>query len=198
MAEVQDVNFEEEGLSLLLPKFKNSQNIRATLKGPLAYLNSEASTIKSIKEGLVFEDLTGDLLNKVGKLLNVQRGGLTEQQYKDAITSKIYINASDGTVKSLTKTLDELVGEGKYTFLESFPAEVQVRLYEPQSILTEEIIGLLLPIGVKGVFFQNPYVGKDPWIVAEVDPPNNDPLSVLPDVEDLGTTNKVMVDVIFT
>ncbi len=193
---LEDVNLEEEGVGLLLPQFKNAQNIKATLQGPLAYLDSNVDTIKNIQEGVVFDNLTGDMLAKVGKLLNVQRGGLGETEYKSAITASIYINASDGTSKSLIKVLNESVGEGKYTFIESFPAEVQVRLYEPQNFLTEEIIGLLLPIGVKGVFFQNPYAGKTPWIVANVGDTN--PEAILPDVADLNTTDKVMVDVIFT
>jgi len=214
MSDIEFVDLTEEALSILLPQFKGKPNIEAILKGNTSYLDASTLTVQNILDGLHFESMSGDLLDKVGKLLNVLRGGLSDEDYKTKIQTvlrgglsdedyktkiqtQIFINASDGSIKSLIRVLNTIVGERNYRIVESFPAEVQVRLYEPQNILTESIIGELLPIGVKGVFFQNPYTDKTAWELTEVGEADN-PFSVLPDVADLDTTDVVVVDVIFT
>lgn len=196
--EIKSVDLTAEALSLLLPQFKNKNTIEAILKGNSEVYQDTVDASFDIIENYHIDTENTDLLNLIGKLLNVPRGVETDEEYRKLIKTQILINRSTGSAKTLIQTLDEIVGVGKYTIQENFPAEVSVRIYVPQDILTEDIISAILPIGVNGVFFQNPYEDKIPWELSEVDPDVPNPLSVLPDVADLGTTDAVIIDVIFT
>lgn len=198
MAEVKEFNLEENTLNLLIPKFKGKNIIESILKGNSQVQQENMDTGFEVIEKFNIDTDNEELLNLIGKLLNVPRGNEGTEDYRKKVKTQILINRSTGSAKSLIQTLNEIVGVGNYRLEELFPAEVNVRIYTQQDVLTSEVINAILPIGVRGVFFQNPYEDKVPWELSEVDPPTNNPLSVLPDVADLGTTDKVIIDVIFT
>ena len=198
MSDVTDIDLVELVDELILPQFKGKPVISAILKGPMTVLQDSLDVAVQIAHTLDLENAEGEQLDLIGKLLNVDRILKTDEQYKLAINVQIIINKSTGTGDSLIETLDSVVGAGKYNIIETFPAEVQVRLYESQEVLTAEIINAILPIGVNGIFFQNPYTGKTVWEVSEIEPLTENPNSILPDVSDLGTTEFVIADVIFT
>lgn len=202
MPDLTKLDLSTESLNLLLPQFKNATKIKAIIEGSTAYLDASILEIDKLLKALHFDSLTGDLLDNIGKLLNVKREGRSDEDFKVAIQTRIFINSSGGNAKSIFSILDRIVGEGKYVVTENFPAEVQVRLYVNQSILTSEVISDLLPIGVKGVFLQNPYADKVVWELSDTNPdgsiPNPNPLSVLPDQVDAATSNVTLIDIIFT
>lgn len=198
MAEVKAVDLTTDVLDLLLPQFKGKDTIEAILKGVSTPYQETVDTGFDVVENFHVDTTNTDMLNKIGKLLNVPRGIESDEDYRKLIQTQILINRSTGSSKTLIAALDSIVGAGNYIIQENFPAEVSVRLYTPQDVLNADIINAILPIGVNGVFFQNPYADKTPWEVSEVATNEQNVRSILPDVADLGTTDMVIVDVIFT
>lgn len=198
MAEIKSIDLSASALALLLPQFKDKNTIEAILRGISTPYQETVDAGFEIVENFNLDTDNTAILNLIGKLLNVPRGIETDGEYRQLIKTQILINRSTGSSKTMIQTLDEIAGVGNYKITEQFPAEVSVRLYTPQSVLTADIINAILPIGVNGVFFQNPYADKIPWETSDVATNENNPLAVLPDVADLGTTDVVMIDVIFT
>lgn len=196
--EIKAIDLSAEALDLLLPQFKGKNVIESILEGVISPYQETVDAAFEIVEEYDLDTTNEDILNLIGKLLNVPRGNESTEAYRQLIKTQILINRSTGSSKTLIQTLDEIVGVGNYIITEQFPAEVNVRIYVPQTVLTAEIINAILPIGVNGVFFQNPYDDKIPWELSEADPDTPNPLSILPDLADLGTTDVVITDVIFT
>lgn len=198
MAQIRGYNLAENTVGLLLPQFRDKTTLEAILKGAAVPSQDIISTGFSISEEFGVDTYNSVMLDLVGKLLNVPREGIEDlEEYRQAIKTKILVNRSTGSAKTLIPLLNDLVGEGKFVITEQFPAEVNVRLYEPQTVLTKELIDELLPLGVNGIFFQNPYENYIVWEVSEVVGPALTS-SILPDLADLGITDKVMIDLIFT
>lgn len=198
MAEIKSFDLSSAALELLLPQFKGKNTIESILKGAATPSQEIIDTGFAIVANYSLDTANSEILNLIGKLLNVPRGIEGDEDYRRLVKTQILINKSTGSSKTMIEALDDIAGEGNYKVTEQFPAEVSVRLYTQQSVLTSEIINAILPIGVNGVFFQNPYVGKLPWESSDVATAENNPLAVLPEVADLGTTDLVMIDVIFT
>lgn len=198
MAEVKSLDVTEGALELLLPQFKEKNIIESIIKGVSAPYQEVVDTSLSIIEKFNIDTDNPALLNLIGKLLNIPRGQETDEEYRQKIQTQVLINRSTGSAGTLLPSLDRIVGVGQYKLTEQFPAEVSVRIYSQQQVLTKESINALLPIGVNGVFFQNPYVGKIPWETSDVATGENNVLAILPEVADLATTDVVMIDVVFT
>lgn len=198
MAQVTEWDLEEVTSDLILPKFKNKNIIDSILKGASTPLQDIIDTGFDISEEFNLETYNSSMLDLIGKLLNVPKMGVDNvEEYRQSVKAKILVNKSTGSAKTLIPLLNEILGEGTFSLKEQFPAEVSIRLYETQTILTEELINEILPIGVNGLFLQNPYEDLVVWEVSEVAGPDL-PESVLPDLADLDTTDKVMIDLIFT
>tara|TARA_R110000851_G_scaffold132008_1_gene266221 strand:- start:1155 stop:1763 length:609 start_codon:yes stop_codon:yes gene_type:complete len=202
MGYVEQRDLEEDAVALLLPQFRNSPDLNNFIKALVGGYIPPYQDLFDIMRAFDLRVATGKTLDLLGKLLNTSREGLQDEDYRNRLIAVVIINGSTGTPENLITNLNTIVGEGNYKLIESFPAEVQVRLYLPQSVLTAEILDKMLPIGVNGVFFENPYTGKVVWELSEVDADGSisqpNPLSILPDVADVATSNVVLIDIIFT
>ena len=192
----------EEAVELLLPQFSNSANLQNFIRSLVGEFTVPYEDMFDIRENFDLLVAVGDQLDLIGSLLNTSRAGLTDDQYRSTLFAVIFVNSSTGSPENLIQNLNSIVGEKGYLLLENFPAEVQVRLYKPQNILTQDILDAMLPLGVGSIFFENPYIDKMVWELSEVDIggviTNPNPLSVLPDVANIETSSVVLADVIFT
>lgn len=202
MAEVTPRDLREEAVDLLLPQFSNSVHLKSFIRSLVGEFNTPYEDLFDISKNFDLLVAEGEQLDLIGNLLNSLRNGRTDADYRSGLISIIFVNSSTGSPENLIQNLNALVGEGGFRMVESFPASVQVRLYKPQTVLTEEILNSMLPLGVGAVFFQNPYIDKVVWELSDVDPDGEistpNPLSVLPDVADIDTSDVVIADVIFT
>mgnify|MGYP000315468373 CR=1 FL=1 len=198
MAQIVSYDLAANTVGLLLPQFRDKSILEAILKGAAVPSQDIISAGFDISKEFSVDTNNDTMLNLIGTLLNVPRDGTVAiEDYRQSIKTKIPVNRSTGSAKTLIPLLNDLVGEGNFTIREQYPAEINVRLYTSQTVLTKELINELLPIGVNGIFFQSPYTNKIPWEVSDVDGPPL-PFSVLPDLADISTTNMVMIDLIFT
>ena len=133
-------------------------------------------------------------------MLSVERDAYTDDQYRNLLKSRILINNSTGSAANFISLLKLVLGDIKFSVIEQFPATVQVLIYSPQDVVDEALVNDITPIGVKGIFFENPYESKTVFELADV---SNDGLTQtggtpMPNVADLETTDVVMLNVIYT
>ena len=190
-------DYQEEALSLLLPQFDNSVDLRGFVKGLLASTPSFQSGLNEILAGYS-QEAVGAQLDKIGKLLNVERLGRDDAEYLSAIKVRIIINRATGSGANFIDMLQLVLPEDvTFQVFEQFPAAVRVIIYGAQTVITEDVVNEILPIGVEGIFFVNPYEGKTLWVPQEVDAIGTDPAAVLPDVADIDTSDIVLADVFY-
>lgn len=197
MAQISGYNLAENTVGLLLPQFRDKNTLESILKGAAAPNQDIINTGFRISEEFGVDTHNEAMLDLVGKLLNVPKGGIEYlEEYRQAIKTRILVNSSTGSPKTLIPLLNELVGVGNYVITEQFPAEVNIRIYGDQTLLTKELINELLAVGVRGFFYKSPDPTKTVWELSEVgELPNSN--SILPDLADIDITNKVMSDLIF-
>lgn len=194
-----EYDFEGEALGLLLPQFRNSSNIKGLIKSYVSPCKDILDTTNSMMEAFNINIAEGEQLDYLGILLNVTRDGREDDSYRDAIKARIVVNNATGSGANLIKMLKLVLGDIPFTIAESFPASVQVIIYEAQSVVDENLVNDLVPVGVKGVFFGNPYEDKTLLVLGEVQPGGSVVGGVgLPDVNDIATSNVVMADVIYS
>lgn len=68
------------------------------------------------------------LLDRVGRLLNVSRGNLNDEEYAKLVKVKTVINNSHGTVEDIYKVLEYYFGKTEqYRLVPSYPAGIEVK-----------------------------------------------------------------------
>ena len=195
-------DYTEEALSLLLPQFDNSPKLKGLLESSMEPTVEWQSGLEQMLLAYDARVCGGEQLDKLGKLLNVVRGDKSDDDFRAAILARILINKSTGSGKNLIEMLRLVLGDDiGFRVVEQYPASVQIIIYKNQNVIDRQVVDDILPIGVRGIFFGNPYEGKDIWTLSDVEAdgsiPSPDPFSVLPDVADLPTTDLVIVDVTY-
>lgn len=195
-------DYTEEALSLLLPQFDNSPKLKGLLESSVEPTIEWQSGLEQMLLAYDARVSSGEQLDKLGKLLNVVRGDKSDEDFRSAILVRILINKSTGSGKNLIEMLRLVLGNDiVFRVVEQYPASVQIIIYKNQNVIDKQVVADILPIGVRGIFFGNPYEGKDIWTLSDVEAdgsiPSPDPFSILPDVADLPTTDLVIVDVTY-
>lgn len=194
-----EYSFSENGLSLLLPQYSNSDNIKALIQSLLSPMDSTVDVVNNLSLAMDLRTATKGELDNIGKLLNVYREGREDESYRSAIKAQIFINNANGKANNLLSLTRLLVGDDvRFSAVEQFPASFQLLFYDNQDVITEDLISKVSPIGVRGIFLGNPYAGKEVFQLSTVD--NSGTITggtVMPDVDELSTANVVMIDVIF-
>ena len=198
-----DIDYVQQAKDLLLYQFKDKPNTNGLLEGLLEPTIEFNQVATDIVDKYNLRTATGKQLDNIGKLLNVSRNNDDDDTYRNRVKSRITVNRATGTLPNLIENLNILLDGKRFTVIEIFPATVQVLVLSPQTIIDEQVVNALLPIGVGGVFFANPYQDKDIWELSNTDesgvipPENENPNSILPDVADINNSNLVIMDVAF-
>lgn len=198
-----EYDYQSSALSLLLYQFENSTNVKGLLTSLLEPTKEFQSGLNQLLVGYkIFgeedELAVGEQIDKIGKLLNVPRLGMSDSDYIGAIRAQIIINRATGSAGNFIELLQLVLPESvRFRLIESFPAAVQVVMYSPQNVINASIVKALLPIGVEGLFLGNPYEDKVLWAVQNIaDSPQAD--AILPNVADVSTSDVVIANVVYT
>lgn len=191
-------DYQSDALSLLLHQFNESENLRGLITALLEPSNEFQSGLISVLSAYGM-NAEGAQLDKIGKLLNVERLNRDDTAYLKAINVQIIINRATGSCKNFIEMLQLVLPEDvTFQVFEQFPAAVRVIIYGSQDIITTSVVNDILPIGVEGIFFTNPYEDKIAWVPQDVSTlAVIDPAAVLPDVADISTSDIVLFDVFY-
>jgi len=198
MAELQRLDITEDGLSVLLPQFNDSANMRGFLKSVFDTMQPTEDGFIDVLQGSGLDTAEGVTLNLIGELLGVLRGDLTDDEYRSSIKARIAVNRASGTLEDIISLIRLVLGNTNFIVNEYYPAEVHVRLLEEQNIINQTFVDDVTPAGVGSVVMQDP--DGEVFVPGNVDTATNttipSPAGVFPNVADLSTTNKVMTNVI--
>ena len=173
------LNHEQEAINRLIEQYKNKPNFLSLIKIYarqvqelesvfFQIINSIALTeivdlltedeLLLLTEGgdeIVFDSgpaIGGDLLDRIGDLIDVSRNGLSDDNYYQKILNKIDIINSVGRVDDIIKVIGRAAGSIKTLYTEVYPASFFVRVFEPTYYLSKEEIDVIAkkvaPVGV--------------------------------------------------
>ena len=95
----------------LLTQYQTATNLKAIVS---AFGSIEAAREAALSDAITKRMLataTDEQLDEYGALLNVPRGGLTDDQFRAALYLKIYENFSEGTVENLIQIFGTVLGQ---------------------------------------------------------------------------------------
>lgn len=191
-------NYEDDAVSLLLPQFNSSPRLRELIKALISPAQETLDGVNQISVAYDVRTAEGAQLDLLGKLLNVSRLGRDDDELRSAIQGRILVNRANGTASNVIELLNLALPDIEYTVIEQFPASYQVLIYSPQNVINEELIQDISPIGVRAIFFGNPYQNKTIFQVSDVDSGGTITGGTpMVNVADLPTTDQVLINVIY-
>ena len=199
-----DIDYVQQAKDLLLFQFRDKPKTNGLLEGLLEPTKEINQLSIDMVDNYNIMVAQGTQLDNIGKLLNIIRRGVEpDDVYRSRILARITINRATGTAPNLVDNLKLLLPNVRFTVIEVFPASVQVLIFGIQNVVDKDLVNDLVPIGVSGIFFSNPYEDKDVWELSNADSSgtipieNENPLSILPDVAGIPTSNLVLMDIAF-
>lgn len=91
----------------------------------------------------------GQQLDGLGDIVGEDRRGREDEEYRDALITRIFLNSASGEPESVIRAINFLWGAGNVEFEEIYPAKVQVSLFEtPASLRQLQGIRGVTPAGV--------------------------------------------------
>ena len=193
-----DYDVTEQAIALLLPQFAEKKRVKGLFTGVLSPSDEVVSGINDITNGYDIDTAVGEQLTKLATLLNVKRNERTDDELRAAVKARIIINKSTGSAANFIEMLGLVLGDIRFTVIEQYPASVQVIIYSPQNIVDEDIVNDITPIGVRGIFFENPTEGKTIFEFGDESGGSVTGGTPMVNITDLGTTDVVMVNIAYS
>lgn len=145
------VNHTTRALSLLVSQYKNKPNLCALISA----ITAECDELETVFQDMFLKrDLSiavGDQLDAFGKILDVARGTMTDEQMRAACYLKIYENYSEGTIEDLIRIFKGLTGAENILLHECWPATFTIQG-------EGDLPGLSLPTGLRFMGVGHSYV----------------------------------------
>lgn len=84
----------------------------------------------------------GIWLDYIGKILGVSRGGITDEQYREALKLRVAINTSNGTPNEIISIIKKFTGLDFARIIE-YPFAYFILVVQSANLLSSSIVGLL-------------------------------------------------------
>jgi len=134
---VKNTNHVDEGLARLITKYKTSQNIKDYLTPFLEQCQELENVFFDILEKRRLANAENAQLDLNGDILNVQRGGSTDDDYKALLYTKIAEYNSECTIEDINSIFSNLARADQIILNEYFPATIQMIAINPTPIITD-------------------------------------------------------------
>lgn len=193
-----DYDFQEHAESLILPQFKNSPRLKEFVKALISPAQQSLDGVNQINSAYDLRTAVGQQLDVLGTLLNTPRNNRYDEDYRAVLKGRILVNNATGSASNFISLLKLALGDIQFQVIEQFPATVRVFIYSPQNVIDEQLVNDIVPIGVQGIFSQNPYVDKTIFELGEVSGVDIIGGTVVTEVADLSTSDVVLSEVIYT
>lgn len=193
-----EYDFQEHAESLILPQFKNSPRLKEFVKALVKPAQDSLDGINQINNAYDLRTAVGQQLDTIGKLLNTARNNRSDEDYRATLKGRVLVNNATGSASNFISLLKLALGDIRFQVTEQFPATVRVFIYSPQNIIDEQLVNDIVPVGVQGIFSQNPYIDKTVFEFGEVSGVDIIGGTVVPEVADLQTSDVVLSEVIYT
>ncbi len=146
-----DSSHTAEMLALLTEMFKKQPNIEGLLKSFGFVIQETEDAVWTFINGIILATAVGDVLDKYGSIVGVARDGLTDSDYRVAISVQIRVNKSSGTGEEIVQIASLVLSS--FVYEEWYPAAFTIVSYNvtnPAALL--RLLGKARSGGVRGVF----------------------------------------------
>lgn len=128
----------------LLYQFQDKENLNGFLKSLLYTLNDTQTSTLDLLNIFDLDNAYGFTLDLIGQIVVESRKGRTDESYKKAIKTKIFINTSEGTPNQ-TINIAQLISESEFVTL------FEHRVFSPTYLITNGIVDSSTPKTLKQV-----------------------------------------------
>ena len=139
----------DESKNLLIEQYKNADNLKSILSAKSAQANSLEQAIFEVRDLIYLDTATGKQLDILGKIWDVPRMGMADEQYRDAIQRKIALKIS-GTIPEIINILKSLYSATYVEYYSQYPAKY---LLITDANITQSELEAISPAGV-GVIYK--------------------------------------------
>lgn len=161
-----------QALEDLLSQFDESPNVQALV----ALLTRAFQSLEDDACTLIFDALlsnaTGALLDRYGVVLDVPRGGRTDDAYRALLQVTITARDTSGTIESILSVISTLAGGAVVEYALIPPAGFNVGIFfasPPAAETIADIIASLFELAPAGVQFTASHIPPDPFAFAGPD-----------------------------
>lgn len=139
-------------LDRLIQQFKGLPNLQAFFTAFGNQLNDVEEFYGQLMNDLILENAIGTQLDNLGAVLNQGRNGLTDDDYRAVLQSRIVEYQSNGTIEDLIQIMLVLGGANQVQLLEDFPAGFQITARGINSpVANKDIVAAILQAKLAGV-----------------------------------------------
>lgn len=159
----------ERGLNRLASQFQGKPIIEAMLSIYLEELSLVRDDLFQLLNERGVSTAVGQQLDILGKIVNESRLGRGDDEYRDAIYLRIFINNSEGTPEDVMSALKLITQASRVAYWEHYPASVHL-LTTGTSIPVDlcEYLKNVVPAGVSVPrVILDPY--EDTWVPCELE-----------------------------
>lgn len=164
MTLIKKTNHVEEALGNLIELYKNSTNLRSFIEAFINQIQDLEEAFYQIFD-LWLENATGVNLDNIGSIFDEARKGRTDDAYRNAIQTRIYVNIGNGTPEEIYTFMNDF-NERTYQITEYGLASFFLRAVDaltPSDPLPVDFFLVLVDIKPAGVraFFHYALVDDD-------------------------------------
>lgn len=121
-----------EGLDNLVQQFKSKENLEAFLTAFLDQCQDVENASFELIDERTLDAAVGAQLDGIGEIVGLDRGGLSDEDYRTRLRVQIRINKSDGTIDTLLGIV-ALLENDPLELTEYYPAAMEIFVIEIQS-----------------------------------------------------------------
>jgi hypothetical protein len=138
----QNTAITQTGLDRMISQFDKSTNLRELATSWLDRIQEVEDGIWPLLGERGISGATGDRLDGIGQILNLERGGLSDTDYRVALTAETLVLSSRGSVEDLLKVAQALIQmpTADYELDEHYPKSVVMRAVD--HVLTTDPVAL--------------------------------------------------------
>lgn len=151
-----------ESLELLTSMFRNAPILRGVLSGMTLSIQSLEDALWQISDSHLFANLQGKQVDLVGSIVNEERKGRSDFEYKKHILLRLFIQRSNGRPDDILHVLAQL--KPNALFFENGGGEFEVHCFfsvEETMHALHRAIAEVKPAGVRAVVFHTSNASTD-------------------------------------
>lgn len=152
MYPVKITNHVEQAKALLLYQFRNSPNIQKVVEVFHNQIQDVENEYFTLLESLGIDTAYGYALDAIGKEVQEARRGRTDEEYRSAILTKVFINNSSGTPEEVIAATKQITGATTVKYSEQYPAQVVLEITGAEYVSKAPTIRKTVPAAVDLVF----------------------------------------------
>ena len=152
-------------LAQVLSQFADSPNYRGVISAIAAQYQALEDDACALLEDALISNAEGELLNRWGRLIDVARGGRSDDDYRRLILTRIASRRSGGTPESILSIVSILAGDVAVRYDQIGTATYQLEIQTTSPLSAQQIADInaeLETLSPAGVAYLAHEAGTDP------------------------------------